>query len=90
MEAFTKQSTELKKKTNNIDLHEDKLGQAKQREEDLRLTREGIACEVGGFDKTQLCRVGKKIKNLSIPTSRCAVMPQRPFRESLVLQVTFR
>ena len=37
--------------------------QAKQREEDLRVTREGITCEAGGFDETQLCRMGKKRKN---------------------------
>ena len=33
--------------------------QAKQRE-DLRVTREGITYEAGGFDETQLCKVGKK------------------------------
>ena len=37
--------------------------QAKQREEDLSVTREGIIYEAGGFDETQLCRMGKKRKN---------------------------
>ena len=56
--------------------------QAKQREENLLVTREGITYEAGGFDETQLYRVGKKRKNkknLSIPSSRCAVMHKRPF-----------
>ena len=38
--------------------------QARQREEDLRVTREGITYNAGGFDETQLCRVGKKRKNI--------------------------
>lgn len=36
--------------------------QAKQKEEELRITREGITYEAAGFDETQLCRVTKKKK----------------------------
>ena len=61
MEEFSKQTTELKKNTNNIDLHK---RQSKQREEDLHVTREGITYKAGDFDETKLCREGKKRKNL--------------------------
>ena len=36
--------------------------QAKQREEELRVTREGVTYEAAGFDRTQLCRAGRKKK----------------------------
>lgn len=55
VEEFCKQSTELKKNKKYRLVRR----QAKQRE-DLRVTREGITYEAGGFDETQLCKVGKK------------------------------
>ena len=37
--------------------------QAKQSEEDLPVTREGITYRAGGFNETQVCRACKKGKN---------------------------
>ena len=34
--------------------------QGKQREEEVRVTREGVTYEAAGFDQTQLCRAGRK------------------------------
>ena len=64
VEEFSKQSTELKKNTNNI------RRQAKQREEEDLLVKP---------TKLEVLTKHSCAKNLSIPPSRCVVMHQRPF-----------